>query len=785
MTRQICFRATVLLLTLISLGLANANAALFAAEKPNPKKLTVQRIYGSKEFSSRRVSARWLPLGHSYLTFVKSKTHTTGRDLVKHDAKTGQIQVLVSAAEFIPPGQTSPLNIEGYTLTKDLSKVLIYTNSKRVWRRNSRGDYWILDRSARQLRKLGAKFQPSTLMFAKISPTGEDVAYVHERNIYVENLLDHSITKMTTTKDKHVINGTFDWVYEEELGLRDGFRWSPNGRSIAYWQLNTEGVQVVPLVNNTDSRYPRITWIPYPKTGQRNSACRVGVVSLHNKKTNWMRIPGDPRQHYIARMDWANNSHELIIQQLNRLQNTNKVMQVDTRSGVSRTILTERDKAWVDAHNEMKWLKAGKRFTWVSDRDGWRHAYLVSRDGKTVKQATKGKFDVIQLLHVDEKLKSLYFIASPSDATRRFLYRCNEDGTGLTRLTPNGLSGTHSYSVSPQGDWAIHTSSSLGKPPVTELIELRTHRRVRVLEENKSLVKKYEHLDKPTTEIFRVKIGGNVELDAWCIKPPGFDPKKKYPLIVYVYGEPAGQTVVDRWGGSSYLWHVLLAQRGYIVMSFDNRGTKAPRGRSWRKFIYRKIGIIAPQDQAAAVKSVLKSRSYIDSKRVGVWGWSGGGSSTLHAMFKYPDVYHTGIAIAPVPNQRYYDTIYQERYMGLPKTNVEGYRQGSPINFARQLKGNLLLVHGTGDDNCHYQTTEMLINELILHNKPFRMFAYPNRTHSIREGINTSLHLREMMTQFLLEKLPANSGLKTKAVAKSKKQKKRKRKKKKRSSSKK
>ncbi|GAB4138839.1 MAG: S9 family peptidase [Planctomycetaceae bacterium] len=692
------------------------------------------------------------------MTLEKSKSNPTRRDIVKTDAKTGKRTVLVSAAELIPAGQTTPLNIEGYSFSNDFSLLLIYTNSKRVWRKNTRGDYWILDRSSRQLRKLGGNAAPSSLMFAKISPSGEHVAYVRERNIYVENLLDHSIKQVTKTADQHIINGTFDWVYEEELGLRDGFRFSPDGKSIAYWQINTKGVSAVPLVNNTDSFYPRITWIPYPKTGQRNSACRVGVVSLASGKTSWLQISGDPREHYIARMEWAGNSRELIVQQLNRLQNANRVMISDVRTGNSRTLFIERDKAWVDIHDELLWLKGHRQFTWMSDRDGWRHLYLISRDGKSIRQITKGKFDVIRLLHVDERRKIFYFIASPEKASQRYLFRVNFDGNSMTRVTPYEMPGTHSYSISPRGSWAIHTASSFTKPPVTSLIELPSHRQVRVLESNKSLHEKIAKLSKVATEFFRVNIERNVDLEGWCIKPPHFNAKKKYPLIIYVYGEPAGQTVMDRWSGGNHLWHLMLAQHGYIVMSFDNRGTKSPRGRAWRKAVYRKIGTLGPNDQAAALKAVLKLRPYIDGKRVGIWGWSGGGSSSLHAIFKFPDLYHTAIAIAPVPNQRYYDTIYQERYMGLPKTNVEGFRNGSAINFAHRLKGNLLLIHGTGDDNCHYQTTEMLINELIRHNKPFRMFAYPNRTHSIREGVNTSLHLRDMMTRYFLEKLPVNTA---------------------------
>jgi dipeptidyl-peptidase-4 len=301
---------------------------------------------------------------------------------------------------------------------------------------------------------------------------------------------------------------------------------------------------------------------------------------------------------------------------------------------------------------------------------------------------------------------------------------------------------------------ALVTSSQVGSPPTTEVVRLSDHATQFVAEPNSRLRDQLKLAQLPPSEFFRVDIGEGVELDAWCILPPDLDPSKKYPLIVYVYGEPAGQTVVDKWGGDQMLWHKMLAQQGYVVMSFDNRGTPAPRGRQWRKSVYRQIGILASADQAAAVKSVLKERPYLDPDRVGVWGWSGGGSMTLNALFRYPEIYQAGVAIAPVPNQLYYDTIYQERYMGLPSDNEEGYRLGSPITFANKLEGELLLIHGTGDDNCHYQTTELLINELIKHNKTFSMFAYPNRSHAIREGENTTRHLYQMITNHFLRTLP-------------------------------
>jgi dipeptidyl-peptidase 4 len=723
-------------------------------EPADPSLLTLDRIYGGGEFQSRQPSLRWLTNSAGYTTLESSKNAPQSRDIVRWEADTGKQSVLVSAADLSPSLEDPPLSIENYSFSEDQSLVLIFTNSKRVWRRNTRGDYWVFDLSNRQLRKLNGFAKPSLLMFAKLSPTGEHAAYVYERNIYLESLRDGSVRQLTETPNEHIINGTFDWVYEEELGLRDGFRFSPDGRRIAFWQLDTTGVEQIPLVNNTDSFYPKITWIPYPKTGQRNSACRAGVIDLESGKIGWIPLPGDSREHYLARMEWAESSSELLLQQLNRRQNTNRLMLYDVPATALKTILTERDEAWVDVHDELHWIDGGKEFSWVSERDGWRHVYWVSRDGTQTTLATPGEFDVIQLSHVDEKERWLYFIASPDNPAQRYLYRVKFDGSELTRITPASQSGWHEYQISPNGQWAVHARSDFETPPRSELVKLPSHERQRHLERNQALIRKVRHLKRSPVEFFHVNVGDNVDLDGWCIKPPDFDPTKKYPLLVYVYGEPAGQTVTDRWGGASYLWHAMLAQQGYVVVSMDNRGTNAPRGRAWRKAAYEKIGVLSPQEQAAGVKALLKDRSYLDPQRVGIWGWSGGGSSSLHAIFKYPKLYRMAIAIAPVPNQRYYDTIYQERYMGLPSDNVEGYRQGSAINFAHQLKGDLLLIHGTGDDNCHYQTTELLINELVRHNKPFRMFAYPNRTHAIREGKNTTRHLREMMTQFLHEKLP-------------------------------
>ena len=383
----------------------------------------------------------------------------------------------------------------------------------------------------------------------------------------------------------------------------------------------------------------------------------------------------------------------------------------------------------------------------------------MSRDGEEERLLTPGDYDVIAVVRIvestDEGGGSLYFIASPDNPTQRYLFRTSLEGKRpAERLTPVEQAGTHAYQMSPDGKWAFHTYSAFGVPPVTELVKLPGHETVRTMVDNAKLREKVDALAKGPIGFFRVDIGAGVELDGWCIKPPGFEPEKRYPVLIHVYGEPAGQTVLDRWGGRNYLWHLMLAQQGYLIMSVDNRGTPAPRGRAWRKCIYRQIGILASKDQAAAVRALIDKWPYVDPDRIGIWGWSGGGSMSLNAIFRYPDLYRTAMAIAFISNQRYYDTIYQERYMGLPEENEDGFREGSPITHAHKLEGNLLIIHGTGDDNCHYQSCDALINELVAHNKVFTMMAYPNRSHGIHEGKNTTRHLFELLTRYLKENLP-------------------------------
>jgi dipeptidyl-peptidase 4 len=737
------------------------------AQQADPSLLTLDSIFTYRARSLGPV--QWQNDGSGYLALEPSPTKRGFVDIVRYDVNTGARTVRVAAEKLIPGGATDPLSVEEFSMSADEQKLLVFTNSARVWRSNTRGDYWVVDLKANNLRKLGgADAKPSTLMFAKFSPDGLRAGYVRENNVYVENLFgDFKITKLTNDGSQHIVNGTFDWVYEEELFCRDGFRWSPDSKQIAYWQLNSEGVKEMLLINNTAALYPVVTAFPYPKAGETNSAARVGVVDANGGPTRWLDLPGDPRNNYLPRMEWAANSSELVIQQLNRRQDTNTLLFADARSGKVRPVLSEKDEAWVDiawgdidwdktgiARGDVEWVDDGRRFLWASERDGWRHIYSISRDGKDIKPITPGNYDVISVERVDAQNGWVYFLASPENATQRYLYRARIDGSGKEeRLTPATIPGTHGYNISPRGEFAIHLYSSFNKVPVTEIVRLPQHAVVRTLIDNREVQDRLAKLKQTPSEFFKVDIGEGVQLDGWIMKPHDFDPQKRYPVLFYVYGEPWGQTVMDSWDGRNRIWHAMLAQQGYLVMSVDNRGTPAPRGRAWRKIIYRKMGIVNSGDQAAAARAIAKW-PFVDASRIGIWGWSGGGSSTLNALFRYPDTYATGLSVAPVADLHYYDTIYQERYGGLPKDHPEEWKQSSPITFASQLKGNLMIVHGTGDDNVHYQGTEALLNTLIAANKQFSVFPYPNRSHSISEGAGTQRHLFALMTRYLNEKLP-------------------------------
>ncbi|HEX5962407.1 MAG TPA: DPP IV N-terminal domain-containing protein, partial [Gemmatimonadales bacterium] len=553
-------------------------SSALSAQQTDSSLLTLDRIFDSDEFMPERLGpVRWLDNAAAYVKLEADSSNPGGRSLIRYDAATGKRDVWVPASRLIPQGDSMPLAVEYYSLSPDSKRLLVFTNSQKVWRENTRGDFWALDLAGGRLKKLGGpNAKPSTLMFAKFSPDGGRVAYVRENNLYVENLADGAITQLTSDGSRTIINGTFDWVYEEELGLRDGFRWSPDGRRIAYWQLDATGVRDFLLINNTDSLYSFTVPVQYPITGTTNSAGRVGVVSAGGGNTVWLQVPGDPRNNYIARMDWAASSDEVVLQQLNRLQNTNNVMLGNARTGQVKSVLVERDKdAWTDVVNDLRWIDGGKSFTWISDRDGWRHLYVVSRDGSKVRLATKGSFDLHNpagafgepfVIGVDSTKGWIYYTASPENATQLYLYRSRLDGKGKAeRITPKDQPGYHFYNISRDGRWAIHSRSSFGTPPVVEVVSLPSHKVVRTLVKNERLRAALARLKRGPASFVKVPAGSGLQLDGWVMKPADFDSTKRYPVVFYVYGEPASQTALDLWSGGNYLWHLMLTQRGYVV----------------------------------------------------------------------------------------------------------------------------------------------------------------------------------------------------------------------------
>lgn len=735
----------VLLLTLL-LG-TNLNAQ-------DNSRLDLQQVLSGKMIETKGFGGiTWMKDGESY-SRVERNSETGGMELVAYTAKDNARKVLIPSSMLIDKASGKQLGIRSVIWSEDNTKVLIYNNTKRVWRYDSRGDYWVLSLTDGTLKQLGKSMPESSLMFAKFSPDASKVAYVSHNNIYVENVANGQITPITTDGNETIVNGTFDWVYEEEFSCRDGFRWSPDGEYIAYWQSDTEGTGVFDIINNVDSLYASVTHFPYPKAGTTNSAVRVGTVSVAGGQTQWIAIPGDPRNNYIPRMEFIPGSRELFIQQMNREQNANKVWVAEIGNEIPANIFTDTDAAWLETNDNIVWLKDNRYFTWESERSGWRHLYRVSRDGKEIIPITKGDFDFIQQVGLDSAKGLVYFIASPDNFTQRYLYSAKLFGKGeVSRLSPVEESGQHRYNMSPTAKWAIQTYSNAVTPPVIRMLSFPQHKSIRIIEDNKLAAEQYKALAISPKEFLKVR-SGELLLDAWMIKPADFDATKKYPVIVEVYGEPASATVQDVWGGGD-LWNQYIANLGYIVVSIENRGANTPRGREWRKCIYGEVGTFASEDQARGVQDLARQFSFIDVTRIGITGWSGGGSQTLNSMFRYPDVFHTGIAIAFVADQRLYDTIYQERYMNTPQNNPEGYRKGSPISHASGLKGNLLLIHGTGDDNVHYQNCELLVNELIKQGKIFSQIAYPMRSHSISEGEGTSFHLRKSMADYWLKNLPS------------------------------
>ena len=720
----------------------------------NHRLLTIDKIYSGYFQSQRFDEIQWIDQGRAYI--AKKRSKYSGYDLMRYEVKTGKKTPFISAKKLLVNGK--PLPITSFSLSEDESKVLIFAYAKRVWRSNTRGDYWVYDLSTQKLIKLGAKFPPSSLMFAKFSKGNDRVAYVHNFNLYIEDFETKEITQLTSDGNGEIINGTFDWAYEEEFGKRDGFLWSPDASLISFWQLDASAIGTFYMINNTDSIYPKLIPLRYPKVGQDPSAARLGIIHTKTLKKYWLPIPGDPRQHYIPGMQWVNDDL-LLIQQMNRKQNQLIVWSYRPSSKkISKVYFEEMPNAWVDlgypdisyngwGNNDLILVDNGSAFLRMTETGAWRHVYKIDiSTGKKI-LLTPGAFDVASVCVATDK--KLYFIASPQNSTQRYLYQVDLKGLGhVERLTPKQFSGTNTYDIAPNGAYSIHRHQSSDEVETVRLVSLPGHKTIKNLVKNEAYKEKLSKLLLPKVQFTKVKIREGLEIDVRMILPYHFKKDRKYPVLFHVYGEPWAQVATDTQVG---LWNIMMSQKGFVIIDMDNRGTPCLKGSQWRKSIYGKVGVTNVLDQAEAAKKLLETYTYLDKNRTAVWGWSGGGSMTLNLMFRYPDIYKTGVAVAGVSDQLIYDNIYQERYMGLPQEDKKPFIEGSPVTYAKNLQGNLMVIHGTADDNVHYQSVEILINELIKHNKKFDMMSYPNRSHGIYEGQNTRKHLYTLITDYIIE----------------------------------
>jgi dipeptidyl-peptidase-4 len=678
----------------------------------------------------------WLPDGNAWVTIRANPAG--GSDIVRIDAATGAATVLADASLLVDSAGNR-FTIESITLSADATKVLIFHNAARVWRLNTKGVYHIFDFATKKLTPLSTK--PGYQMFAKFSPDAKSAAFVRDNNLFVVTLGTGTERALTADGSSTIINGTSDWVYEEELGVRDGFRWSPDSKRIAFYRFDQSPVPLYPILDQHEVHAKTIN-IRYPQPGDSNSFVKAGVVEVSNGHIVWMQT--ETESAYLATLDWVGND-SLSVQRLTRWQNRIDLMMASATTGLTRRVLIETDSAWVDVDRGAPyWLAGGKMFLWPSERSGWRRYYLYMRDGTPVRAITPDGSDAVAIDGIPNATQTMFITEAAPNALERqvFSYALTRKPERVRVTTEPG---THAANVSPNGRWFIDIHSAAGLPPSATLRDAGTLAAKRVLEGNEALRANLARQTKPQT-FFQITMPDGVKLNAFRITAPDFDSTKPHPVVMYVYGGPNSQTVQNTFGGKRELWHHLLAKKGYVVVSVDGRGTGA-RGAAFRHAVYMKLGQLESQDQIDAAKWIAQ-QPWADPTCIAIWGWSGGGYMTALTTSRGGSVFKSGIAVAPVIDWRLYDDIYTERYMRPPDANPDGYAKGAVIPYVSTLAARLLIVSGTSDDNVHPQNTLWMANALQAQGMQFEMMMYPGRTHSISGG-NTQVHLFTMMTDFL------------------------------------
>jgi dipeptidyl-peptidase-4 len=711
---------------------------------PAGKALTVERIYSQPSLSGRLTRGlAWTPDGKQLSYFeTKGLGKEAKTELWVMDAASGERRLLVAAdkLETILPAESSrPTQATGlgrrapsqYQWAPDGAGILFQGPTALAW----------LDVKSQTGRTLVSG--KAAIADPKISPDGRYVSFVRDHNVWVVNLADGKERAITQRGTEEIRKGELDWVYPEELDCKAGYWWAPDSSAIAYLEMDERKVSQYPLVNFS-SPSGEAEMERYPAAGGANPIVRVYVAALNGEESRVMDI-GAETDIYVPRVNWLTDSKHVAIQRLNRTQTTLDLLIADANTGKSRTILTQSDANWINISDDLYFLRDGKRFLWSSERTGFRHLYLYDVEGKQLAQLTKGEWEISAVDAVDEAKGLVYFTGTEKSPLERQVYRVAFDGTGFTRLTHDD--GTHAATFAPNAAAFYDTYSSAAAPPRQDLCRT-TGSRVATINENKIAELADYHLSP--MEFVTVKSLDGASLNASMIKPPNFDAQKKYPVLVYTYGGPHAQVVRNAWGGANFLWHELMAQKGYIIFSVDNRGS-AGRGHAFETPLHFRMGAQELSDQREGVQ-YLKSLPYVDANRIGIWGWSYGGHMTLHAMFEAGDDFKVGFAGGPVTDWRYYDSIYTERYLGLPQKNEKGYQDSSPVKYAAQLKGKLMIAHGTGDDNVHFANTLSVINDLIEAGKYVEVLAFPGRGHGVSDPPARRV-LMQRVTQFFLDNL--------------------------------
>ena len=698
------------------------------------KTITLEDAFQSRKFNPAGLfGLRSMNDGLNY-------TVRAGGSIEKYSYKTGELEeTLFDAANF---GDLT--SISGYHFNDEETKILIETGVESIYRRSYLASYFVYDMESATLVPVSGKGKQQLGTF---SPDGSHVAFVRDNNLYVRDLSQDEEKQVTFDGVRNeIINGAPDWVYEEEFGFSQGFHWSPDGKKIAFYRFDERRVKEFHMTM-FGPLYPESYKFKYPKAGEMNSLVSIHVVDMKTNKITPMDV-GDETDQYIPRIKWTTDPEVLSIMRLNRLQNMLDILHANAIDGVSKVVYSESNKWYISeaSDNTVTYLSDGESFILNSEKDGYFHLYHYNFVSGQMKPITSGDYDIASFIGYDEKQQRLYYSSYEESALQRHVYSVKLDGSKKQKLSTQP--GTNRASFSSSFKYYILTHSSANTPPYITLHNQKG-KLIRVLEDNQKMKETAREYGFAPTELLTVPTASGQELNAWIIKPNDFDPNKEYPLFVFVYGGPESQSVTDSWGRRG-AWFQMLVQQGYVVACVDNRGTNG-RGEAFRKATYMKLGELETIDQVEAAKW-FGSQDYIDEDRIGMFGWSYGGYMTSLCLCKGEGTFKMGIAVAPATNWRYYDTIYTERFMRTPQENPEGYDDNSPINFADGLQGKLLLIHGSGDDNVHYQNSMDFVEALVQANKQFEMQFYPNKNHGIYGG-NTTIHLYARMTEFILENL--------------------------------